>query len=85
MEWLKEITKALADLDEDKVLQLVRDALNNDVSGDQVLKACQDGMNLVGERFECQDYFVSDLIMSGEIFKQIGVILEPHLKAGGQV
>ena len=40
-------------------------------------------MSQVGGRFECQDYFVSDLIMSGEIFKQVGAILEPHLKLGG--
>jgi len=25
-----------------------------------ILQACQDGMNEVGGRFECQDYFVSD-------------------------
>ena len=40
-------------------------------------------MSEVGARFERQDYFVSDLIMSGEIFKQVGALLEPHLGSGG--
>jgi methanogenic corrinoid protein MtbC1 len=83
MSKLVEITKALADLDEERTLQLVREAIDGHVAGDDILQACQEGMNQVGSRFECQDYFVSDLIMSGEIFKQVGAILEPHLKLGG--
>ena len=83
MSKLVEITKALAELEEERTLQLVREAIDDHVSADEILQACQEGMNQVGARFECQDYFVSDLIMSGEIFKQVGSILEPHLKAGG--
>jgi methanogenic corrinoid protein MtbC1 len=79
----KEIQNALAELNEDLALQLVKDALAAKVPAFDILKACQDGMTDVGKRFECQDYFVSDLMMSGEIFKQIGALLEPELKAGG--
>ena len=83
MPTLDEIKNALADLNEDEALQLVKDALAAKVPAFDVLKACQEGMTEVGRRFECQDYFVSDLMMSGEIFKQISAILEPELKAGG--
>ncbi|HTR27167.1 MAG TPA: cobalamin-dependent protein [Terriglobales bacterium] len=83
MKVLEEIKNALTDLNEDLALQLVKDALAAGVPAFEVLRACQDGMTEVGRRFECQDYFVSDLMMSGEIFKQIGAILEPELKAGG--
>ena len=83
MSKLIEITKALADLDEERTLQLVQEAIDDHVPADDILQACQEGMSQVGGRFECQDYFVSDLIMSGEIFKQVGAILEPHLKVGG--
>ena len=83
MNKLAEITKALADLDEDRTLQLVREVLADNVPAGDILQACQDGMNEVGGRFECQDYFVSDLLMSGEIFKQVGAILEPQLKLSG--
>jgi methanogenic corrinoid protein MtbC1 len=80
---LDEIKNALADLNEDLALQLVKDALAAKVPAFDVLTACQNGMTEVGRRFECQEYFVSDLMMSGEIFKQISSILEPELKAGG--
>lgn len=83
MQNLTEITNALADLDEDKVLALVRAAVEANTNAGDVLKACQAGMTEVGARFEKQDYFVSDLIMSGEIFKEVGAIIEPHLKSGG--
>jgi methanogenic corrinoid protein MtbC1 len=84
MSKLEEITKALADLDEDLTLQLVRESLNEKIPPVGILKACQEGMSEIGARFECQDYFVSDLIMSGEIFKQIAAILDPLLEAGGR-
>ena len=84
MSKLTDITNALADLNEDQALQLVQEALKENIQPGDVLKACQEGMNEVGTRFEAQDYFVSDLIMSGEIFKQISAVLGPHLKAGGQ-
>jgi len=83
MNKLTEITNALADLNEELTMKLVKEALDEKIPAEELLQACQEGMNQVGGRFECQDYFVSDLIMSGEIFKQIGVLLEPHLVSGG--
>ena len=83
MSKISEITSALADLNEELTAQLVKEALHDKVPAADILEACQEGMNEVGARFERQDYFVSDLIMSGEIFKQIGVLLEPYLETGG--
>ena len=76
------IKRALVDLDEDLALRLVKEVLNAGVPALDILKACQEGMLEVGSRFECQEYFVSDLMMSGEIFKQISALLEPGLKTG---
>ena len=76
------IKRALADLDEDLALRLAKEALDAGVPALDILKACQEGMLEVGSRFECQEYFVSDLMMSGEIFKQISSLLEPGLKTG---
>jgi methanogenic corrinoid protein MtbC1 len=80
---LEEIKNALAELNEELTLRLVKTALAARVPAYEVLRACQDGMTEVGRRFECQDYFISELMMSGEIFRQLSAILEPGLKAGG--
>lgn len=80
---LDPIKNALADLNEDRVLQLVQDAIAAAAPALEVLQACQDGMIEVGKRFERQNYFVSDLMMSGEIFKQVSAMLAPELTSAG--
>jgi len=39
-------------------------------------------MARVGDKFEKKEFFLPDLIMSGEILRQITDILAPKLKAG---
>jgi methanogenic corrinoid protein MtbC1 len=46
----------------------------------EILKESEAGMVKVGELFSSGDYFVSDLMMSGEMFKEVGEMLEPYLK-----
>lgn len=78
-----DLAKAIADLDDDGALKLVKDALTEGVPALDLLRACQDGMAEVGRRFEREEYFVSDLMMSGEIFTSIAEFLAPALKAVG--
>ncbi len=64
-----ELTMAMADLDEQKVQELVKAGLAAGVSPNALLDECREGMTLIGQRFETGEYFLSDLIMAGEIFK----------------
>jgi methanogenic corrinoid protein MtbC1 len=82
---LEQLAKALADLEEDQVLEIVRTELEGGAEPLGILQACQQGMTEVGDRFEKKEYFVSDLMMSGEIFKQVGLVLEPHLKSATRI
>jgi len=79
----EDLARTLADLDEDAALKLVKDGLDEGIPALDLLRACQDGMAEVGRRFEREEYFVSDLMMSGEIFTMIAEMLAPALKAGG--
>jgi methanogenic corrinoid protein MtbC1 len=71
----------LADLDEQGVDDLVERLLKDGSDPSAILKACQEGMRIVGERYEAGDYYVSDLMMSSAIFKRVIAQLEP-LMAG---
>jgi methanogenic corrinoid protein MtbC1 len=82
---LEQLIKALAELEEDQVLDIVRNELAGGTEALSILQACQQGMTEVGDRFEKSEYFVSDLMMSGEIFKQVGELLEPGLQSVTQV
>jgi len=81
MELYNQIKVAMGDLEEDQVLKLVEDALNSGNVND-ALTACQEGLSVVGERFEGGEYFVSDLIYAGDIMAQATSILKPALASG---
>ncbi|GEA15198.1 5-methyltetrahydrofolate--homocysteine methyltransferase [Moorella sp. E308F] len=73
------LPKAMAELEEEQVLTLVKELLGNGVAPLEIVKALQEGMVEVGNRFESGDYFLSELVMAGEIMKGAMDILEPHL------
>jgi methanogenic corrinoid protein MtbC1 len=71
---------AIADLQEETALALVRQRLN---AGDDpllVIEDCQEGMRQVGLRYERNEYFLAGLIMAGEIFSQVMELLEPVIE-----
>jgi methanogenic corrinoid protein MtbC1 len=77
------ISEAVADLREDEVLQSVRQILEAGGDPFQILESCRAGMNEVGRRFEVGEYWISDLVMAGMIFKQVAELLAPFLEGGG--
>ena len=77
-----ELSKLLSDLKEPEALQFVEKALAKGVDPAALLEEAREGMALVGERFALQEYFIPDLIFSGEILKDIVKMLEPRLKKG---
>jgi len=85
-----QLATAMADLEEATVLKLVKEKLDAGENPMAILTSCREGMVLVGKRFEAGEYWVSDLMMSGEIFKQVSVLLGSLLKTdimgtGGKV
>lgn len=76
------LVKLLSDLKETEALQFVEKALAEGTDPSALLEEAREGMALVGEKFARQEYFIPDLIFSGEILKGIVKLLEPHLKKG---
>lgn len=72
----------LAGLKEDETLAEVRKALDGGTDPLELVEGLREGMAEVGRRFEEKDYFLSELIMSAEIFKEAIALIEPHLAAG---
>ncbi|MFH1647978.1 MAG: cobalamin-dependent protein [Chloroflexota bacterium] len=67
----------LADLKEDEVIKLTKQRLD---SGEDPLKILEDsrkGMELVGKRFADGEYFLPELVFSGELLKQVTEIVKP--------
>jgi len=79
---MSELAEALAGLEEDKVAKLVQQKLDSGDDPMAILNDCRRGMDIVGERYKAGDYFLSELIVSGEIFKDSMKLIEPLLKTG---
>ena len=67
----------LADLEEDAVLKLVDERLAAGHDPLKILEDCNEGMRLVGQRYERGEYYIAGLIMSGEIFREVVEIIQP--------
>lgn len=76
----EELTNAIADLKEDEALKLTREMLDSGVDPNKILDDGRVGMGTVGKRFADGEYFLPELIYSGEIFKEITEIVKPMLK-----
>jgi methanogenic corrinoid protein MtbC1 len=73
------LVTAIAEIREDEALDLVKAALAGGTAAKDVLDECQQGVKIVGDRFECGEYYLPELIMAGEILKKVSVILKPGL------
>lgn len=72
------LINAIADLDEEKTLDLVREKIKNGETALEIIEQCRKGVEKVGEQYENGNYYLSDLIMAEEIFKEVAEIVEPH-------
>jgi len=73
------LVNLLADLQDKEVLELVQQRLD---AGEDPLKILEDsrkGMEVVGERFAANEYFLPELVFSGDLLKQVTEIVKPHL------
>lgn len=77
---LTELGRALADLDEGGVEHLVRQRLDQGLSPESIINELSAGMAEVGELFRREEYFLTELIYSGDIFKNAMTVLQPLCK-----
>lgn len=73
----EEFVNALAELDETKAVELAKKRIASGEDPFSILNDIRNATDIIGKRFEEGRYFVSDLIMAGEILKQVMEILKP--------
>ena len=75
------LTDAILAMDEDGALQIVKDRLDGGEAPEAVLEDAKAAMTVLGERFACEEVFIPELIMGGEIMKGIAAELKPRITA----
>jgi methylmalonyl-CoA mutase cobalamin-binding domain/chain len=79
----QDLKTAIVELDRDVVPALVTQRLEAGDDPLEILGDCRAGMTLVGERFEEGEYFLAELLISAELFKEAVALLDPHLEEAG--
>jgi 5-methyltetrahydrofolate--homocysteine methyltransferase len=75
----KTLAEALVDFDQDFVLEEIKKRLDEGEEPIQIVRELQRGMGLIGERFNSGEFFLSELLMSADLFTKAMDILEPQL------
>jgi methylmalonyl-CoA mutase cobalamin-binding domain/chain len=81
---MSQLTNAIADLNEDEALRIVRQRLEAAEEPMTLVEECRRGMDIVGERYKSNEYFLGELIMSSTIFKEAMALIEPKLNGDTQ-
>lgn len=76
----KDFIVALADLKEEEVLSMVNEKIQAGEDPHKILELCREVMGIVGQRFQDKEYFLPELIMAGEIVKDVMEIVLPKIQ-----
>ena len=80
----KELTDAMAGMKEQEAISIAKDLIDKGEDPLKIFASCRAAMEIVGSRFEKGEYFLPELMMSGEILRQISELLKPLMKEGAE-
>ncbi|MHA1488884.1 MAG: cobalamin B12-binding domain-containing protein [Promethearchaeota archaeon] len=70
----------IVELNEKSAIDLLKEKISNNEDPMAIMEEVKTAMKIIGEKFGNKEYFLPDLIMSGEIARQIFEIVAPKLK-----
>jgi len=77
----EKLVTAIADMEEEKAIKLTKEMLDSGIDPQLILDAGREAMSLVGARYEKKEYYLPELIIAGDLLKEIGALVKPKLKA----
>ena len=75
-----QLVSAIANLNEELALNLIRERLGENDDPLNLIADCQKGLQRVGERYAQHKYYLSGLIMGGEIFYEVMELIQPAME-----
>ena len=74
-----ELVQSIVGLREAEALGIVKMRLNTGEDPLSILDDTREALMIVGHHFETGDYFIPELIFSGEIMREINALIKPHM------
>jgi len=81
MKTQSQLISAIANLNEELALNLIRERLAENDDPLTLIANCQKGLQGVGERYTQHKYYLSGLIMGGEIFCEVMELIRPAMES----
>lgn len=79
------LVEAITDMREEDAVRTANEMLDQGVNPIEVLDSCREAMGIIGQRFETGDCFVPELILAGEILRQISDVVKPRVSQTADV
>jgi methanogenic corrinoid protein MtbC1 len=80
----EDLAQALVDFNKEAVLGAITKRLKDGDAPIQLIRELQDGMGRIGQKFETGDFFLSELLMSADLFsKAIKSHADPRAQIAG--
>ena len=75
----EKLVTAIADMKEEEAMSLARAMLDKGEDPQAILDAGSRAMTLIGNRYDAGEYFLPELILAGDMMKQLGDLVKPKL------
>ena len=75
----EKLVNAIADMKEEEALSLAREMLDKGEDPQAILDAGSKAMALVESRYDAKEYFLPELILAGDMMRQLGELVKPRL------
>jgi len=81
----EDLVSTLADLKEEEVMAIVQKRLDEGQDPMEILDNSRKAVAIVGQRYQTGEYFIPELVYSGEILKTIVEMVKPKMSEGADV
>jgi 5-methyltetrahydrofolate--homocysteine methyltransferase len=79
------LVQAIVDMREEDAVRTAAEMLDKGVNPLEVLDACHEAMTTIGQHYEEGTYYLPELLLAGEMLRQISDKVKPHLQAQADV
>jgi methanogenic corrinoid protein MtbC1 len=79
----KELIDAVVDMREDDAVKIAETLLNTGADPLGLLDDCREALGIIGGKFAAGECFVPELILAGEMLRQVGALVKPRLSTSG--
>jgi methylmalonyl-CoA mutase cobalamin-binding domain/chain len=79
----EKIKNAVIEFKEEDLKELVQRAIDESIPVEKIIDTLSEGMNIIGEKYQSGEYFVTELIIAGETMKVAMEVVQPHMETEG--